>query len=140
MHAIESRTLPLHDLTHRCMTDTAWFAGTAIHKITLLEITRLPVDRNEILERAAALLYRSGQYIAYRLRQPLITLQTDAMCRRTRIDARAKQTFRSIDIADTDHDIARQQHLLDGSATTACMTIQPATIKSVFQRLHAQCA
>ena len=53
--AIKSRTLALHNLFDRCVTDPARLTRTAIHHIALLKVTGLAIAVGKIAQGAAAL-------------------------------------------------------------------------------------
>lgn len=70
--------------------------------------------------------------------QPPKAFTRDFSRRRARVDACAKQAFRSIDIADADNAMAVHQHRFDGCREAAEGAFQPGGVEHVVQRLDAQ--
>src|SRR5258707_13741308 len=71
------RTLPLHDLFDRRSTHAAWQPRAIIDEIVELEVTAFAITADEIAQRAAALLDRSGERDAHRGRQQIVRNNRD---------------------------------------------------------------
>ncbi|VXC07467.1 hypothetical protein MASSI9I_51083 [Massilia sp. 9I] len=105
-----------------------------------MEIPRLSVYCNKVAQGTAALDDGGGQDLLDRLGQPLVAGAADARSRGFRVDPGAEQAFAGVDVADADHDVAGQQHLLDRRAALARLAPQQFAGKAFAQRLHAEAA
>ena len=98
----------------------------------------MPVYRNKVAQRTAALHDGGRQDVLDGFGQPVVTGPADARGRRLRVDPGAEQAFAGVDVADADHDVARQQHLLDRRIALARLAPQEFARKTLAQRLHAE--
>ncbi len=128
----------------RCGGSASRTPGTAAGALVDLsiehEVARVAGRRNEVAQRAAADADRLGQDVAHRRSQPFAARPAEAMRRRARVDASAKQRFGRVDIADADDDVTREQHLLDGRGALPRLLVQDDAIESRVEWLDTQAA
>src|SRR6201991_4190684 len=106
---IVSGTLPLHDLSDRRFANPARQPRAIIDEIIELEVAALTVAADKVAQRAAAFFDRGGKRHAHGIRKEFVTYERHAAGLRSRPDARAKEAFRSVNVAHADHDLAGEQ-------------------------------
>src|SRR5579863_200257 len=134
-----SGTLPLHDLLDRRAAHAARQTRAIIDKIVELKISAFAVAADEIAQRAAAFVDRGGKRCTHGGGKQVVARERDAPGGRRRPDARAKEAFRGIDVAHADHDIPREQRLLDGNLSAARASMHQGSGKPGREWLDAQC-
>ena len=111
-----------------------------VHRRFELEITRFALCIGKVFERAAADFYCPRQHRAYGGVQSGGARQANAFGPGARADAGHKQGFASVNIANTDYQLATQQHLLDNRFALFQGFPKIQRLEIVAQRLYPQLA
>jgi len=135
---IKCGALCLFDFPNELAADTTGLAGAAVGEILLLKIPRAAVGMNEVTQAAATGCDGGKERFLDDGHEALQARERNLACRRTRVDAGAKQAFGCIDVADADNAVAIHERWLDGCLDTLEMIFKPQRIKGRVKRLDAE--
>src|SRR5438270_8605214 len=97
--AEERRALALADAADPGAAPRAGLAGAAVHGMAMLEVSGPALGRDEIAKRAAARFDRALERVPHGSGEAVPARRGDAPGAASRMDARAEQGLRSVDVA-----------------------------------------
>src|SRR5574343_207503 len=127
----------LANLSDHAITTQARLAGPVVHPGLNLEATGPAVAVHVIADAAAASGDSIGQRLANRRNKDFVARPADPVRRPQWRDTGAEKAFRSIDVADADHQMAVHQDRLDRPAAPGERGMQPVWRETVGQWLDA---
>src|SRR5690606_2183228 len=127
----KSSPLRLYQAAERRSAGAARPVGATIDEAVHLKIPRCASTHVEIPQRTPACRDRVEQGGFDRRGKTFRSFQANSLGGCGRVDARSKQAFRGVYIADADHDVAREQRLLDGSVSPSGRRIQIGAVERI---------
>src|SRR5580698_5296832 len=134
VRAVIGGSLTLFDAPDRATADTAGAARTLVHVQPLAEIAGTAVGADVIAQRGAAGTDGCIERGAHRTHQAHAVGARQPPCATPRTDARAKQGFAGVDVADAGDQPPVHEHLLDGGAARARDAMQIVGIEAGLER------